>query len=247
MAHILITGAAAGLGASLAREGTRRRHQLSLVDISPAVERVAEQLGGRSLVADLADPATPEAIYAWAPDVDVVINNAGMATRAMFTDMDPDLAFRTVMVNASAPMLLARLYLGAFRRRGGGMLVNISSSAAYFPTPGLAPYGATKAFLSSFTEALIAECAGWPGVRIVGFCPSGMATNFQQAAGVKNENPGALLDPDRVAQRVIDIIASGQSGMYDYGSSTHAFKMMRRLLPSRVYRLLLGRLMLRHR
>src|SRR5204863_416320 len=113
-------------------------------------------------------------------------------------------AMRTVMVNACAPMLLARQYLAGFRTRSSGTIVNVSSSAAYFPTPGLAPYGATKAFLTAFSEALIAECDTWRGVHVIGFCPSGMATNFQRAAGVKNEDSNVLLDPRAVAARMLD-------------------------------------------
>ena len=84
MADVLITGAASGLGRSLALEGHRRGHRLWLVDVSEAVGDVATQTGGVSLVADLSDPSVYEPIAAWAPDVDVVINNAGIAVKAPF-------------------------------------------------------------------------------------------------------------------------------------------------------------------
>jgi short-subunit dehydrogenase len=181
MAHLLITGAASGLGAALAREGAARGHRLSLVDISPAVDDVARETGGRATIVDLADRAAAKTIYAWAPDADVLVNNAGIAASSPFSDMSPDVAVRTLMVNACAPMLLTREYLPGFRARGAGTIVNVSSSAAYFPTPGLAPYGATKAFLTAFSEALIVECAAWPGVHVIGFCPSGRLASGTRA------------------------------------------------------------------
>lgn len=247
MAHLLITGAASGLGAALAREGVARGHAVSLVDVAPSVQQLAAEIGGRALVADLASTEAASQIHAWAPDIDVLINNAGVATRAAFHEMDPDKAVRTVMVNACAPMQLCREYLAGFGRRGHGVIVNVSSSASYFPTPGLAPYGATKAFLTAFTEALITECEGWSAVHVMGFCPSGMATNFQNAAGVKNADSAVLMDPTKVARRLLDLVARGQSGIYDHGASTHVIKFLRRLLPSGLYRTLMGRMLLSQR
>ena len=74
-----------------------------------------------------------------------------------------------------------------------------------------------------------------------------MATNFQTAAGVKNADSAVLMDPAKVAQRVLDLIAKGRSGIYDHGPSTHAIKFLRRLLPGGVYRTLMGRMLLRQR
>ena len=128
-----------------------------------------------------------------------------------------------------------------------GAILNVSSSASYFPTPGLAPYGATKAFLTAFTEALIVECEQAEGVRIIGFCPGGMATNFQRAAGVKNEDSKVLMDPAKVAKRVVDLALTGRSGVYDHGSSTYVIRLLRRILPSRLYRTMMGRMLLRQR
>jgi short-subunit dehydrogenase len=247
MAHLLITGAASGLGAAIARDASQRGHAVSLVDVQPGVQALAETLGGRALVVDLSDADAAAKIHAWAPEIDALINNAGVATRAMFADMPADKARQTLMVNAFAPMQLSGAYLAGFRARGSGVILNVSSSASYFPTPGLAPYGATKAFLTAFTEALMTECEDAPGVRIIGFCPSGMATNFQKAAGVKNEDSGVLMDPAKVARRVVDLALTGRSGTYDHGPSTHAIKLLRRVLPGGLYRTLMGRMLLRQR
>ena len=111
MAHLLITGAASGLGAEIARDAVQRRHSVSLVDVQPAVEELARSIGGRALVVDLADGGAAAKIHAWAPDIDALINNAGLATRALFADMPAERAMRTVMVNACAPMQLCGAYL----------------------------------------------------------------------------------------------------------------------------------------
>lgn len=244
---MLITGAASGLGKHLAQEARDRGYDLCLVDVSPTVAEVAEETGARYLVADLTDRAALDRIAAWAPDIDILVNNAGIATKAPFHKIDLASAERTVLVNVLAPVILSRIFLDRFRRRGSGTIVNISSSAGYFPTPELASYGASKAFLTSFTEALIAESADNPRIRIIGICPSGMATNFQEASGVRTEHAGLLLDPRRVACRILDDLARPRSGVRDYGITTHLFKTIYRFLPRRLYLPVFTYLMRRYR
>lgn len=245
--EILITGAASGLGEALALEAHRRGHRVHLTDVSPAVEKVAARVGGRHLIVDLSERGAAEKIAAWAPNVDVIVNNAGVAAKADFQQMDPRKAESTVVVNVLAPVLLCRIFLEKFYQRGGGTIVNVSSSAGYFPTPGLATYGPSKSFLTSFTETLIAEGHASAGVAVIGVCPSGMRTNFQAAAGVRNERPQGLLDPGRVASWVLDKMESGRPGIWDYGVSTHVWTLLRRFLPRGLYRRLLGALMRRYR
>lgn len=235
MPAMLITGAASGLGKHLAQEARTRGYDLYLVDVSPMVAEVAAETSARYLVADLIERATFDRIASWAPDIDVLINNAGIATKAPFHEMDLASAEGTVLVNVRAPVILSRIYLERFRHRGSGTIVNISSSAGYFPTPELAPYGASKAFLTAFTEALIAESWDNPNIRILGICPSGMATNFQEVSGVRREHARLLLDPRWVARRIMDDLAHGHSGVRNYGVTTHLFKAVCRFLPRRLY------------
>jgi short-subunit dehydrogenase len=243
---ILITGAASGLGRSLALEAHRRGRKTWLVDISPAVADVARTTGGESLVADLSDPSSYARIVSWAPDIDILINNAGIAIKAPFTGIAPASIDKLIAINVSAPVQLSRLYLERFQRRGRGVIVNVSSSASYFPTPGLGAYGASKAFLSAFSESLAVEM-GSQGVQVLAVSPSGMKTNFQQSAGVRNEKESLLLDPDAVARQMWDDIDAGKEGITDYGVTSFVFRTMRAVLPRGMYRAVIGRLMGKYR
>jgi short-subunit dehydrogenase len=217
------------------------------VDVNPRIAEVAAETGARYLVADLSDRHQLDEVAAWARDIDVVINNAGVAAKAPFHEMDPLRAEAIVATNVRAPVVLTRTYLARFRQRGSGTIVNVSSSTTYFPTPGMAPYGASKAFLTSFTEALVAETRDVPGIRVLGVCPSGMATDFQRASGVRNERPDRLLDPARVASWIFDDIARGRRGIRDYGAATHVFRVLRGVLPRGMFLPLIDRLMRKYR
>jgi len=243
---ILITGAASGLGREMALESFKRGHEVYLVDVSDAVAGVAKETKGRYILADLSERSALDRILEWAPDADVLINNASLASRSMFAEMDLGKIEKIARVNILAVMILSRLYLERFRKRGEGTLVNISSSAGYFPTPYLAPYGASKSFLTAFSEALTLEFASSP-IKIICLCPSGMNTNFQKASGVKNEHPDRLLDPKWVAAKTLHLIESGFSGIKDLGFSTQVFKFMRAFLPYPIYSRVVGYLISHYR
>jgi uncharacterized protein len=247
VSRILITGAAAGLGRALAREAHTRGHDLALVDISPAVEAVARDTNATALVADLASADAATRVTSWAPEVDVLINNAGVALKGPFHELSADALRRLIDVNVVAPLLLSRAYLPRFLARGSGTIVNVSSSATYFPTPGLGPYGASKSFLTAFSETLESEAGAVRGVRILCICPAGMATDFQTAHGVKNADSGVLMDPADVARWCLDDVERGRTGVRHYGMTAHGMRILRRLLPRRLFVGLTGTLVARHR
>lgn len=246
MKNVLITGAASGLGRALAIEAHRRGAFLYLVDVSPDVRQVAAQLAGKSLVIDLADPDAPQRVHDWAPEIDLLINNAGIAVRGPFHELSGASLDRLLGVNIRTPLMLSRLYLERFRT-SGGTIVNVSSSAGYFPTPGLGPYGASKAFLTAMSETLEAEIASANRARVLCICPAGMATNFQSSHGVQNENSRVLMDPATVARWCLDDVARGAIGVRNYGVTAHGMGLLRRILPRRMFVRLTGRLVARYR
>jgi len=247
MSQILITGAATGFGRALAREAHRRGHSVALVDISQGVEAVAQETSGRSLVLDLAEADAVARITRWAPDADVLINNAGIVLKGPFHELTADGLQRLIAVNVMAPLLLSRAYLERFIARGAGTIVNVSSSATYFPTPGLGPYGASKSFLTAMSETLEAETNRRAGVRVLCLCPAGMATDFQSSHGVRNANSGVLMDPADVARWCLGDIEGGATGVRHYGATSHAMHLLRRVLPRRLFVHLTGSLVAKHR
>ena len=104
---------------------------------------------------------------------------------------------------------LTRLYLPGMLDRDRGAVINVASTAAFQPVPYMAVYGASKAFVLSFTEALWAETRG-TGVRVTAICPGSTETGFFDIAG-ENAQVGRRISPQRVvhaALRAVDRRAS---------------------------------------
>ena len=188
----LVTGASRGIGAALAHtlaeQGVRTLvlTARSESDMETLATKIFEDYGIRieTIVADLADADAPAAIKVETDrrglTVDLLINNAGWGTHGTFDATDPTKSHDMIAVNVQALVELSHLYLPQMIAQNRGAIVNIASTAAFQPVPFMAVYGATKAFVLSFTEALAVEIRelGADGVRIVALCPGGTATNF---------------------------------------------------------------------
>lgn len=188
----LITGASRGIGAALAHALAKRGVPTLVLTARAAsdLEFLSTELfasyGTRveTIVADLADATASEKIQGETDrrglSVDLLFNNAGFGTHGTFDATDAAKNREMVEVNAQALIELSRLYLPQMIARNQGGIVNIASTASFQPVPFMAVYGATKAFVLSFSEALAVEVGeqGADGVRIVAVCPGGTATNF---------------------------------------------------------------------
>jgi short-subunit dehydrogenase len=111
--------------------------------------------------ADLSDPNAPDQVKA-ATDVhhllvDLLVNNAGFGSYGVFDERPSERETALVDLNVRAVVGLTRLFLPGIVARGRGGVLNVSSTAAFQPVPFMATYGATKAFVLSFSEALWAE------------------------------------------------------------------------------------------
>jgi uncharacterized protein len=189
----LVTGASTGLGAVFATALARQQYDLTIV--ARSCERL-EALAGRLrqscgtavevIVADLTQPAalrTVEEHVAGDRALELLVNNAGFGTTGAFARLDPDQEEAEIRLNVLALVRLTRAALPGMIARGRGAIINVSSLAAFAPGPYDATYGATKAFVNSFTEALHEELCG-TGVYVQTLCPGFTYTEFQQRAGV---------------------------------------------------------------
>lgn len=209
----LVTGAAAGIGAAVARDLAAGSARVVLVDVDPSVREVAGRLGGVSVVADLADTEALERIVdgvvASEGRLDVLVNNAGLARHNAVADTrteDLDLMWA---VNARALILLCRDAYRAMRDQGGGQIVNVVSTAGLQGGPGEAAYCATKFAVRGFTQGL-AEEGRLDGVRVHGVYPAGVDTAFW--AGATADGPGVdqhgrFLTVDDVSRAVLHALA----------------------------------------
>lgn len=192
----LVTGASAGIGAEFARQLARRKVDLVLVarreqvlgEIAGELRR-EHGVGVEVLVADLATDegcATVEGrLRRDDQPVDLLVNNAGFGAYGPFDELDVDRQQEMLEVNVTALVRLTHAALQRLRPAGSGGVINVASTASFQPDPHGAVYGASKAFVRSFTEALHEELAG-TGVRMMALCPGFTVTEFQAVAGVRD-------------------------------------------------------------
>ena len=161
----VVTGASQGIGAEIARELARRGHRLVLVARSEdKLQALADELiskGARADVvpADLADRPTraalPDRIAELGVTADILVNNAGFSTMGRVSGADPDGEMMMVEVDVVAVVDLCTRLLPGMVERGRGAVLNVASTAAFQPLPGQAAYGASKAFVLSYTQSLV--------------------------------------------------------------------------------------------
>ncbi len=185
MTTALITGASNGIGLEIARV-LAPDHDLVLVARNAAkLQSLAEELGGaRVIAADLADPQAVAKICAEVPDVDVLVNNAGVGDFGPFAEADPDKTLAMIQLNIASLTALTRAYLPGMLERKAGRIMNVASTASFQPGPLMAVYYATKAYVLSFTEAIAEEVRG-SGVTITALCPGPTESGFQAAADME--------------------------------------------------------------
>jgi hypothetical protein len=217
----LVTGASAGIGHAFAERLARESYDLILVARSrERLESLAKQLGeshGTEVEVLPADLTVPDDLrrveerIAQERTLELVVNNAGFGTVGRFVELDPAEEEREIRLNVIALVRLSRAAVGAFVARGHGSVINVSSLAAFQPDPYNATYGATKAFVNSFTEALHEELRG-TGVRVQALCPGFTRTEFQERAGIDASRvPSfAWMDPAPVVEESLAALRRGE-------------------------------------
>ena len=188
----LVTGASSGIGAALARELARHGHDLVLSARSVApMEALAEELRGLGaeaavIAADLATPGGAAKLVAELAtrgiEIEVLVNNAGLGALGPFAQAAAKRVDEMLQVNIVALTELTQALLPAMLARRRGRIMLVASTASFLPCPNMAVYGATKAFVRSFGEALAEELKG-SGVAVNVLCPGTTATNFFDVAG----------------------------------------------------------------
>ncbi len=122
-----------------------------------------------------------EAIRQQGP-VDYLVNNAGFGTFGHFDQLSIESQRSMVSLHIDASITLCRAAIPFMRELGGGTIINVSSLGTFVPGKGMAVYGATKAFLNYYSQALQAELAG-TGIEVQALCPGFTRTEFHDAHG----------------------------------------------------------------
>ncbi|MTD43188.1 SDR family NAD(P)-dependent oxidoreductase [Conexibacter sp. W3-3-2] len=204
---VLLTGATGGIGHAIARRLHREGGTLVLTGRrTDVLEPLAQEIGGRAIAADLADPAAAERLVEEAGDVDVVVANAGLPGTGEITSFSPQEIDRVLDVNLRVPILMTRHYTERLAARGGGHFVFISSLAGKTGSPYSSMYNATKFGLRGFGQGLRHEMAAKNiGVSVVfpGFIrDAGMFVD----AGVELPRGVGTSSPEEVADAVVTAI-----------------------------------------
>ncbi|MEQ8716975.1 MAG: SDR family NAD(P)-dependent oxidoreductase [Acidimicrobiales bacterium] len=205
---VLVAGATGGLGSEIARDLARRGAKLTLV--SRREDRLAAlDVPGHRIALDLRDPdsstAAVRAAVEYAGRLDVVINAVGVVAFGPIDELSVDAVEELFMTNTFIPIFLAQAALGAMD--GGGVIVNISGVIAEQNLPGMAAYGASKAAVRSFDEALGRE-ARRRRIRVIDARPPHTETGLA-GRPVEGEAPAMPkgLEPAAVAATICAAIA----------------------------------------
>lgn len=227
---VLITGASSGLGAEFARQLANRGADLVLLarrhDVLEDLAADIRKATGRQvdvIAADLAVPGAMAGVVATLAErglrVDSLVNNAGLGKTAPFAESSIDDVHAQIGLNVAAVVDLTHALLPQLLASGRGALLNVASLTAYAPTPNMAVYAASKAFVLRFTEALAYELRD-SGLSVLALSPGPTRTGFYASSGttetgVSFQQPAqvvasALRALDR-AQTPISIVSGWQN------------------------------------
>ncbi len=224
-ARIILTGAAGGIGACIAKRLTAKGAQVVLVgrraEPLAALQKEIFAAGGKShyVIADLASHEGREAIVAQASElvggIDMLVNNAGISSYSLFKDEDPQAIERLYKTNLIAPVALTRLVLPMMLDQGHGHIVNIGSIFGSIGFACFANYSGSKFALRGFSEALRRELEE-DGIHVSYVAPRAVRTSlnsptvYHMAEAVKMK----MDDPDKVGAQIVVAIEQNKNDVY---------------------------------
>jgi short-subunit dehydrogenase len=217
----LVTGASSGIGEALARRLARDHKDIGLVarrakhlETLAAELRAAHRVEVDVLPTDLTRAGAVAELVgelgARGLEVDWLVNNAGFGTVGLFHAMPLERELEEIALNVEALVELTGRLLPAMVQRQRGVVMNVASVGAYLPSPNMATYTATKAFVLSFSEAIAEELRD-TGVRVLCVCPGVTRTEFQATAQVETGHiPGFLQQTaEQVADEAVEAVGRG--------------------------------------
>jgi len=219
----VVTGASSGLGRGFAARLADRgmflvltgRNEARLDEAAHQIRRAAPRVKVETVAANLATLSGVSALLDHVGDrpIEVLVNNAGFGSYGPFAEADPEREADEVAVDVNAVIALARAFLPGMLARGSGGILNVASTIAFQAAPYQAVYGASKAFVLSFSQALWAEARA-AGVTVTALCPGPTRTGFVDALGADVGHTAIyrrLADPEPVIEAGLRALDKGRA------------------------------------
>jgi NAD(P)-dependent dehydrogenase (short-subunit alcohol dehydrogenase family) len=253
---VMITGAASGIGRSLAQRLSRSGSPVAIADIDEAgLQVTAKSLPGQALVRllDVRDAADQHRFAAevreWLPaPLAAVFNNAGVAVSASVLDGDPGDDEWLRQINFDGVVNGTRAFLPILRQQNSGVIVNTSSVFGLLGMPYQSAYCASKFAVRGFTDSLRQELRG-TGVSAVTVHPGGITTNIARNARIRKDPEGlgrsheqmaadfeaiTMTTPDKAAEIICRGVERGKARIL-VGPDAYVFDALARVAPAHYY------------
>lgn len=228
----LITGASSGIGREIARLLAARGYELVIAARrEDRLEELKRTLGVPCKIActDLSVRTEAERLFEENRGVDVLVNNAGFGVFGAFDETQLSRECEMLDVNILALHILMKLYLAEFKKRGSGRILNVSSSASFFPGPMFSSYYASKAYVTRLSLAVREELRREKSpVTVSVLCPGPVRTEFNDVAGVKF-GIGSV-SPQYAARAAVDGMFKGK-GIITPSLATGFTRFISKLVP----------------
>jgi short-subunit dehydrogenase len=247
----LITGASSGIGEAFARRLATEGHNLvlaarseeklhALCDELAAKHKISAQFVAIDLTEPDADTSLFEETDRLGVEVDWLVNNAGFGSAGDFATLDLDKELEIIDLNISALVALTHRYLGSMRERKSGTIINVSSAAGFQPIPFMATYAATKAFVSSFSEAIAEENQPF-GIHVLTLCPGSTKTNFFEASNIdRSIQVKGQQTVEQVVETAMRAVKSGRRKVVS-GWANYVGSLMGTIVPNAISSRVMGK------
>lgn len=217
----LITGASSGIGEAFARRLAAEKHNLVLVARSEKKLHelcdelmLKHQITAHYVAMDLNDFEADKRLFDETErhkmQVEWLINNAGFGSMGDFAALDLEKELEMLNLNISVLVALTHRYLQRMREQKSGVIINVSSTASFQPVPFMAAYAATKAFVTSFSEAIAEENRPF-GIKVSALCPGPTDTNFFAAANAVPFSAKGMQTAEDVVEAALNGVSKGKS------------------------------------
>jgi len=243
--YAVVTGASQGIGRSIALQFAERgivpvliaRHEGNLAAVASEIIETYK-LDPIIMSANLCDRASLNHLLmqleTFPGRIEYAVNNAGFGDTTPFVDCDPSSLDEMIELNVRAVVRITHFFANRFRTQGSGRVMNVSSTAAFQPTPYFALYGSSKSMILNLDQAINEELLG-TGVHVCTLCPGPTATSFHARASSDRSliSRITMLDADKVAIAGVSGMLRGKRLIVP-GLTNQLLRLLVRLSPSAV-------------